>query len=379
MREYDVAVIGGGPAGAFTSLSLLSEGFSVCLFERKNYPREILCGEFLSYEVSNHLKDFGLFEKFLDLKPNKITSFRIFTSGGDSITADLNFTAFGLKRSVFDKFLLNEAAEKGVNLFQPYNVISVVENNGSFIITAQSGSEQVEVSARKVVGAFGKSSSMDKILGRNFARYESPYNGVKIHLDADFFRDYNKNEIHIYTGKNLYCGINRVNGNDVTVCFLEKRGQNDPPVKERLISFRSENRHFKELLCSESVDAILSQKVYGTGNIYFGRKKPVEKNIYMAGDAAGIIAPLAGDGLGMALESARLITKVFVTQRDTNLPEEEAQLLYTRLWRKKFRRRIITASVIQRTILNGFFLTLGIMALKLYPGAMNRLIDYTRK
>ena len=46
--------------------------------------------------------------------------------------------------------------------------------------------------------------------------------------------------------------------------------------------------------------------IFGTGNIYFGKKNLVENGIYMVGDASGIIAPLSGDGIGMAFESAKI-------------------------------------------------------------------------
>jgi flavin-dependent dehydrogenase len=73
--EYDIAIIGGGPAGSAAGLYLSSAGFNTCLIERKKFPREVLCGEFLSGEVSLLLKELNLFEKFLSLNPVKISRF----------------------------------------------------------------------------------------------------------------------------------------------------------------------------------------------------------------------------------------------------------------------------------------------------------------
>jgi menaquinone-9 beta-reductase len=376
MKEFDVGIIGGGPAGSFTAFLLASEGKSVCLFEKKAFPREILCGEFLSYEVSNHLKDAGLFEKFLDLNPNKITSFRLYTSGGKSLQTDLKFTAFGLKRSAFDKFLLDEAKAKGVKIYQPYSVTSVSKNDKGYTISADSHlSDSIEVKAENIIGAYGKSNPIDKLLRRNFSDRYSPFNGVKIHLPEELFRNYNKNEIHIYTADGIYCGINRVNDGSVTVCFLEKRGTKDPPVKEKFLLLRKSNKGFNDILSKDADKEIVNAKVYGAGNIYFGRKYPVENGIYMAGDAAGIIAPLAGDGLGMALETAELIREVFTGVSSGEEKREEYQIK----WNKKFRRRIITAGIIQKMMLTDLLLNAGVKLLNIFPGSINALIDYTRK
>jgi menaquinone-9 beta-reductase len=376
MKEFDFGIIGGGPAGSFVAFLLAAEGYSVSLFEKKIFPRETLCGEFLSYEVSAHLKDAGLFEGFLNLNPNIIKTFKMFTSRDKSVKADLKFIAFGLKRSAFDKYLLDESEKKGAYIFQPYSVSGIKRNNGFYIISADSRDEKsIEVKVNKIIGAYGKSNPLDRLLKRKFSETSTPYNGVKIHIPGELMRNYNRNEIHIYTAADLYCGINGVNDGDTTICFLEKRGLKDPPVKEKLLLLRKANRRFNEILHPDADQLIINTKVYGTGSIYFGRKDPVEEGIFMTGDAAGVIAPLAGDGIGMALESAVLLRDIFIKHKG----EDESEDLYRDKWNAKFKRRLITAGITQKIMLSDFLLTPGVKLLNLFPGSINRLIDYTRK
>ena len=72
--NFEIGIIGGGPAGSAAAAYLAGYGFDVCLFEKKSFPRETLCGEFLSTEVIHFLKEINLFDEFISLNPNKIKS-----------------------------------------------------------------------------------------------------------------------------------------------------------------------------------------------------------------------------------------------------------------------------------------------------------------
>ncbi|MEK6552371.1 MAG: FAD-dependent oxidoreductase, partial [Bacteroidota bacterium] len=97
MEKYDAAIIGGGPAGSTAALYLNDLGFNVCLIEKKNFPRETLCGEFLSKEVIDSLKNLNLFDGFLKLNPNPITNFKFYNDSNDPIETKLKFPAYGIK------------------------------------------------------------------------------------------------------------------------------------------------------------------------------------------------------------------------------------------------------------------------------------------
>jgi len=124
--QHEIAVIGGGPSGSTAAIYLAEFGFDVCLIEKKIFPREILCGEFLSREVVNNLKELNLFSSFLNLKPNPISSFAMFYDKKE-ISTQLDFQAYGLKRSGFDNLLLMNAKAKGVKVYQPYEVSEIIK------------------------------------------------------------------------------------------------------------------------------------------------------------------------------------------------------------------------------------------------------------
>jgi len=378
MNKYDVAIIGGGPAGATAALYLHKAGFDVCLIEKKAFPRETLCGEFLSKEVTQSLKELKLFEKFLLLNPNPINSFKFFYDNGKHISVNLEFTAFGIKRGNFDNFLLSCVKEKGIKVFQPSEVREIIREGDSFTLFIDDGPSLQEIFSSKLIGAYGKQNILDKSLNRNFAYSKSSLNGIKFHFDESLFNGLDKKAIQIYTSRGIYCGINYVDENKVTVCFLENRKENLSNPREQLKILMKNNHSFGDLFQNKGDQIIGDLAIYGTGNIYFGNRELVVNGIYMIGDSAAVIAPLAGDGIGMAFQSAQLIAEVFEIQRASGMNDVETEKFYIEEWTRTFRRRLFTAKLLQNIILNNYSRKIGFLAISNFIQLLPKMIRYTR-
>lgn len=316
----DILIIGGGPAGSTTALYLSELGFNITLIEKKIFPREVLCGEFLSKEVTDVLKELKIFNDFLSLNPNKLNSFRAVDESGIELNSDLNFDAYAMKRSVFDLFLLNKARDKNVKVMQPAEVISTIRSNREFIsVIEENNGNKLQIKSKLVIAAYGKQNILDKKFDRDFVNKKSNLNGVKFHLPTNLLDKQFDDEIRIYTDEELYCGMNQVSDTEMTVCFLENRKQSKIPSRERLIEVIKSNNYFKKVFSEDAIDYIKTTNIYGTGNIYFGKREVVENGIIMVGDAARVISPLAGDGIGMAMESAKLLYSVFSKYNPDNI------------------------------------------------------------
>src|SRR3989304_617149 len=193
--KFDVTIIGGGPAGSSAAIQLARAGIKVCIFERKSFPREVLCGEFLSHEVSGEIK----------------------------------------KLHLFDKFLFEEARNSGAEIYQPAEVKSIIKNEDGFILTViKENSEYCTVISKYVIAAYGRQNTLDKDLQRKFVDQKSNLNGIKFHIDKKFLNNFNSEKIQLYTGDGIYCGINSVSKDDVTVCFLYNKVVPDSSPKVRL-------------------------------------------------------------------------------------------------------------------------------------------------
>ncbi|MGD1045015.1 MAG: NAD(P)/FAD-dependent oxidoreductase [Bacteroidota bacterium] len=376
--QIDIAIVGGGPAGSTVALYLAQMNFRVCVIEKKDFPRETLCGEFLSREVSQILGELHLSEGFHLLHPNPLTSFRFCTEYSQSYTTELPFTAYGLKRGVFDSFLLDNARKAGALIYQPKTVEAIHHTEGAYNVALAVPGGTENITARHVIVAHGKSLSLDKTLHRTYRKSRSRLNGIKFHVHKKYLPNVPQHEIQIYTGRNMYCGVNVVNDDTVTLCFLEERSPNDIQPRAKITELLKANQYFAQAISGDFENMLSSFPIYGSGDIYFGKKNLVEDGIFMIGDAAQVIAPLAGDGIGMAMESAKIIASVLDEGRRKALNCDALSSLYTKRWRSSFQRRLRIAKEIQQVLLSRLGKKVSGLALAGFPSLLSRTIEFTR-
>lgn len=376
--QHEIAIIGGGPAGTTAASFLSSAGFDVCLFERKIFPRDVLCGEFLSVEVIENIKELELYSVFLSLNPNRIDSFKFISKSGKTISAGFNFEAFALRRSNFDKMLLDKCHQNGAKVYQPAEVSSIVRSNNYFNISARTESGIINIEAKYVIASYGKQNKLDKILFRKVINNQSQLNGVKFHLSQNTFCNFKKNEIIIFSGSNIYCGLNKINGDKVTVCFLENRKIYDEPPRAKIIQNIKSNPVLAEMFTNDFEQQIQSEQIYGAGNIYFGSKEKFKNGIFFIGDSAGLIAPLAGDGIAMAMESGKLAAEIIYDLKNHSRSLEKMGEIYEIRWNELFKKRITSSLWVQKILMNSFWTSTGLFLADTYPAMLKRLIRITR-
>jgi flavin-dependent dehydrogenase len=378
--HYDVAIIGGGPAGSMAAIYLFRAGFDVCLIEKKKFPRDVLCGEFLSEEVTAILKELKLFEEFLALNPMLISRFKSVNESGTAIHSNLSFPAYALKRSIFDSFLLNEAINSGVKVYQPAEADFIRKENDKFLvgIIKQNNKEDILVGAKNVIAAYGKQNSFDKKLKRDYITSSSGMNGIKFHIQNSSIKNNPADEISIYSAEDIYCGMNTISESETTLCALEKRTNSESSPRKRILKLLESNKNFGDLFISGFENTLNDLPIYGTGNIYFGRREIVKDNIFMIGDAAGVIAPLSGDGIGMAFQSAKLISYLLSDFKKGKYSRDRLEKTYVMKWNKLFIRRIRFALFVQNLVLKRAANNISYSFSNIFPSILPILIRATR-
>jgi len=371
--DFDIIIIGGGLAGLVLAMGQAVQLRHVLLIEKKTYPAHKVCGEYVSLEVLPYLRSFG-FDPFA-LGAAQISKLRISTPGGKSIHTPLDLGGFALSRYTMDHALSELAQKKGVSLLTGTRVTNVVFREDHFVVETNSGQH---FTAGIAVGCYGKRETLDKKLNRPFIDHRTGYMGVKYHIRTD----YPVNEIGLDNFSGGYCGIVKIEGDRYNLCNFYQRGSDKRHRSirefEETVVFR--NPVIKSIFSSS--DFLFDEPVV-INEICFDPKSPVEDHLLMCGDSAGLITPLCGNGMSMAIGGAKLLNdllnetgivgKAVISAEDRLALENE----YQRRWANNFKRRLFWGRTIQRFFGNRTMTALCINTIHAIPPLERMLIRAT--
>ena len=366
----DVLLIGGGLAGLAAALDLAGRGHRVAVVERKEYPFHKVCGEYVSNEVLPYLRRLGADPAAL--APAAITEFRLSSPGGRVLTSPLDLGGFGVSRYVLDDFLYRLAQARGVTFHLKCTVTEVAFDPTAdrHRVTLADGRQ---LSARVVLGTYGKRANLDRQLQRRFFTQRSPYLGVKYHLRLPGFA---RNVIALHNFADGYAGISAIEADKLCFCYLTTRQnlKNHGTIPEMERQVLARNPHLREILGAAEV---LYPQPEVINEISFAPKQPVEQHVLMVGDAAGLITPLCGNGMAMALHGAALAAAAahdFLGAKTTRPAMETA---YARAWHAQFGARLRVGRAVQRLFGGPVLSELVIGGLRRWPGAVRALMQRT--
>ncbi len=376
--RFDVVVIGGGPAGSVAARGIAAAGYSVALIEKQNFPRETVCGEFMSQDVRTILWRLGLESSFQALQPNLLTTVSLYAGRRWSLRAELGFSAHAVKRGKFDTMLLDAAKADGVAVIQPAEVTSVGHDRGDYFVKYRNGEGDGEIQTHWVVGAWGKKSPLDRNLSRPFAAERTGFTALKFHVPSAMLGEMRKDEIVLAFGPGSYCGINNVDEQTATVCFIVRREDGDPHPRESVEALARVNTGFSRVIPPQLLDHLREAVPHGTTGLYFGHRDAVEDGMLMVGDSAGMIAPLAGDGIGIAMEQGYMLGRLFAEKRRELLSRALLVREYRRRSARLFSARKSLALLCQRAAMSKYVAPLVAPVVASSPALASALIHGTR-
>lgn len=364
---YDVAIIGGGLAGLFAAHELAGHGHRVILIERKRYPFHRVCGEYISNEVRPLLESRGLYPHHLT--PAHIDHLEVSAPNGSRLSHPLDMGGFGVSRYALDAWWASLLPSKGVLLLQGVAATSVYLHEDVFNISLSSGET---VMARVTLGAFGKRSMLDRALDRPFMHARSPYVGVKYHIQGD----HEEGLIALHNFRGGYCGISHVEGGRINLCYLaERSGVKRAGSIEAFEADTVRKNPFLDSIYRSSRFIFENPEVIN--EISFAPKAPVEQHVLMIGDTAGLITPLCGNGMAMAIHGALLAsgwTHRFLIGKVSRAQLEDG---YAQAWRSTFDLRLKIGRTLQHVFGEPYSTATAVQLLRLMPPVLRRLIALT--
>jgi flavin-dependent dehydrogenase len=347
-------IAGAGPAGSSLAIRLANLGFETTLIERERFPRQKLCGEFISPECFAHFKSLGVLDDMLAAGGERIYETRFFESRGRSVTVPSSWfghgdSALSLSRAEMDLRLLNRSKEAGVTILDGTSVTGIEHSNGriSSVRTRDDSGNVSDIAGDVFVDATGRARILAKLAGKRqngAAPASKPeFVGFKAHLrDVDL----TDGGCEIYSFHGGYAGLSPIEDGLFNLCFLLKAATvraagRDPDQLLRDVVKRN-TRAAVTLSDPSNASEWLAVSVEGFGT----KKTRAAANLFTVGDAASFIDPFTGSGMVMAMESAAVLADAIALDSGSI---EQIAANYDVAYQRKFARRLRMCSLLRRT------------------------------
>ncbi len=353
METFDVAIVGGGPAGSSCAAFCALAGLRTLVLERENFPREKVCGDCLNPSCWAVLEHLGVARRVRDLRHSKLDSVEFIAIDGRNVVVDLptgDNCELSVKRSLFDDLLLTRARDVGADVREGTTVTALANSSCKGICShgpvarpdldapqghGYSSAWNIETDdgetfvARILIGADGRNSTVARL--RNLLprpTRERVALQAHIPLPQNFGR-----RIILQFLPEGYSGQAPVNETQLNLCLV-----GTPPTISRLRNWAE--RHFE----------ITPDQPWRT--ITPLTRSPVPcayENLLFIGDAARVVEPFTGEGIYYALRSGELaadaITKI-IRGKDRQSALREftracAQMYRGRLWINRLARAAV--------------------------------------
>jgi len=369
--SYDIGIVGGGLAGLSLAIQSAKSGYSVVLFEKETYPFHKVCGEYISLESWPFIEKLGVPLK--DLSLPIIDTLKVSSPNGNFLQQKLPQGGFGISRYALDNLLKDIALKNGVTIIENAKVEDVFFENDEFNILVNN-----EVSTCKVCcGSFGKRSNLDIKWKRNFSQQKASklnnYIGIKYHANLNF----PVNEIALHNFKDGYCGVSKIENNLYCICYLTtannlKKCNGDVALMQQTIL--KQNPFLNQLFKSAS---FVYDKPLTIAQISFSQKTQIQNHILCIGDAAGMITPLCGNGMSMALHGSKIAFEQIDLFLANKISRAAMEIEYTKIWQQHFSSRLKVGRLIQQFFGKKWVTNSFISILKHFPKLVSTLIKRT--
>ncbi len=388
MNQYDVIIIGGGPAGSSAAIRCAASGIRVLLLEEKHMPRGKLCGEFITPECFPTLDRAGVLDRMLAEGAQRIKRLSLIASSGRKVGAeisnvsDVESWALSLSRSKFDHVLFERARELGADCREGVVVTGTINGAGAAGgVEAMLLPEGTNVIFRApiVIDASGRNSRLmvsrdERAAGRRGSRLY----GLKAHLaNVEGLGD----QVELYFFPKGYGGLSLVEDGLANLCFIASesafRRNGGDPLKIVEETVKKNKLARKRLSHAEVVG-----EWHSTGPLSFGTRSLSRGGVLAVGDASGMIDPFTGTGIQIALRTGELAARVICERMGAGRHQDDlfgdVLARYSTAYDEEFGKRMKVAALLRVAAFSPRLTDLAARLLARAPGLAERVLKATR-
>ena len=359
--HVDNLVIGGGLAGAMVAQRLAAAGRSVTVLEKERSAHHKVCGEFLSREAVDYLRQVGVDP--LALGAVSIRFVRL-SSNRKVVESALPFTALSLSRFALDQAMLARAEESGCAVERGVFVEQLTSSEDLWLAQLR---DRTTLCARTVFLASGK---------HDLRGWPRPHRGqsdlvaFKLHwrlaaAQTCALRDF----IELFVFPGGYGGLSLVEADQANLCLVvrQTRLRAVGGWDRLLASTLDGNRLMRQRLQGATA---LWPRPLALSSIPYGYLSSRPFGLWCVSDQAAVIPSFTGDGMSIALHSAALAAEMYLAG--------ESPDLYFRKLHQQLSRGMSLATLLSRAMVTGVGRNLAPIALSLLPNAMQWIATSTR-
>ena len=302
-----------------------------------------------------------------------ISQLQVSATNGKLLKQKLPLGGFGISRFLLDHSLVQIARSVGVIVKENTKVNDIFFDQSGF----STSTSQRSYTAKVVIGSFGKRSNIDIRWKRGFSiaakNKLNNYIGVKYHIKTDFSTD----TIALHNFDNGYCGIVKIEEDKYCLCYLTTANnlqKSKGSVTEMEKTILAQNPYLKKIFAESK---FLYEAPLTISQISFDKKTQVENHVLMTGDGAGMITPLCGNGMSMALHAGKIAANQVNLFLEGRISRAEMEEQYSRQWNREFSMRLKMGRRIQSLFGNKWLTNFFISLVKPFPKIINYLVRRT--
>ncbi len=337
-ETYDAVVVGAGPAGSVAAMFLARAGKNVLLLDKAVFPREKICGDAQGRKAAGVMRELGIYEEYEKIPGQKIYGITLSSPNGTQVELDVESRdkpapGYTHKRMVFDNFLFGCAERTVKTKILDVNELVVEDGCLKGVAGLNEKGEREELRAKIILAADGATS----MVAARFGLDKNPREHLIVALRA-----YYKNvkgltdRIEIHLIRELlpgYFWVFPLPDNEANVglgMIVKDMNDKKTNLKEAMLKQISDNPLFRERFGG----AELAGEIRGWNlPIASFHRKCYGNGFLLLGDAAGLIDPLSGEGVGNAMISGQVAGKFAAEALDAgNFSESFLQKYDELLW-----------------------------------------------